>query len=390
LVALLALQGLVSPYLALAVMAPLGLMSTGLLLRPTTRPRGLALLGCLALATCLIAPWYAGYVVVVTTESGVLDRTPWADPAANLIDLPWGLIGERSPLGLPGPALLLILVGVVVRIMRPARHDAPAIPWAPAVYWTVAGALMMLPNYGLVGDQVIWLPRLWLARVIPGLEVVRFGQRLGVVGTIGLTLMAGVAFAECVRAFGALRRRRPAPALVWVAAGFVSLAAYGAYASGIGLTKDRAKPLPRDYPLMPATPQDDVTAASLRGTTGAVLELPVLIPDKQGQTLRLHATAMYRSTLHWRPLLNGYSIYQPAEHEQRMQLAERLPGPWALTSLQRTSDLRYVVVRLARLTPQERAPWLEIAARPDHPVWRSLPASRGELLFEVRSDPGPR
>jgi hypothetical protein len=386
---LLALQALVSPYLALAVMAPLGVLAVVRLPRSATRPRGLALLGCLAVASCLIAPWYAGYAVVVAADPTVLGRTPWSAPGADIVDLPWGLIGERSPLGLPGPSLLLIVVGVVARLGRRLRQDiAPPIPWAPAVYWTVAGALLMLPNHGVIGDQVIQLPRLWLAHAMPGSEVVRFGQRLGVIGTIGLALLVGVAFGECVRAVGAVwRGGRPAPALVWAAAVLVSLAAYGSYATGIGLSKTRATPLPRRYALLAVTPPDDVTATSLRRAAGAVLELPADVPNRLGRTLGLHASAMYRSTFHWRPLLNGYTSYQPAGQAQRMAWADRLPGPGALAHLRRTTGLRHVVVRLAYLPPAQQARWLEIAERTDDPIWRSLPASPRELVFEIRDDP---
>jgi hypothetical protein len=280
-------------------------------------------------------------------------------------------------------------VGVVARLGRRLRQDiAPPIPWAPAVYWTVAGALLMLPNHGVIGDQVIQLPRLWLVHAMPGSEVVRFGQRLGVIGTIGLALLVGVAFGECVRAVGAVwRGGRPAPALVWAAAVLVSLAAYGSYATGIGLSKTRATPLPRRYALLAVTQPDDVTATSLRRAAGAVLELPADVPNRLGRTLGLHASAMYRSTFHWRPLLNGYTSYQPAGQAQRMAWADRLPGPGALAHLRRTTGLRHVVVRLAYLPPAQQARWLEIAERTDDPIWRSLPASPRELVFEIRDDP---
>ena len=386
---LLALQGLVSPYLAMAVFGPLGLLAILLLVRPASRPRGLGLLVCLVLAACLIAPWYAGYAVVVAADPTVLDRTPWSAAPKDLVALPWGLITERSPLGLAAPCLLLIAAGALARLTRTGRHDAGApIPWAPALFWAAAGLLMMLPSRGLVGGEVINLPRAWLAGLVPGLDVVRFGQRLGVVGTIGLALLAGVAFGECVRALRSLRGGRgPAPALVWTAAALVSLAAYGAYASGAWFPEGGVEPLPRRYRVMPVVRQDDMTAATLRAATGpgAVLELPVTVPDAPGRTLTLNARAMYRSTLHWRPLLNGYTSYQPAGHADRIFLAERLPKPWALARLRNTAGLRHVVVRFQWLTPSEREAWSALARRTDDPRWRLLPATRDELLFEIRT-----
>src|SRR5881397_77853 len=55
---------------------------------------------------------------------------------------------------------------------------------------------------------------------------------------------------------------------------------------------------------------------------------------------------MYRSTFHWRPLLNGYSSYYPAGFGERMTIADHLPDADALTTLRRETGLDAILVHL--------------------------------------------
>src|SRR5207245_10250730 len=70
---------------------------------------------------------------------------------------------------------------------------------------------------------------------------------------------------------------------------------------------------------------------------------------------RSQARAMYRSTFHWRPLLNGYSSYWPSAHPRRMQLARRLPDPDALQALRAETGLEMILVHAAEVGSAERA-----------------------------------
>jgi hypothetical protein len=94
------------------------------------------------------------------------------------------------------------------------------------------------------------------------------------------------------------------------------------------------------YPIKPAPALGPDTAV-LRAGRGPVLELPV--GDPRLGTLP-HATAMYRSTGHWRPLLNGYSSYYPRGFQELMERARQLPDPAILADLQRQTGLASVVV----------------------------------------------
>jgi len=110
----------------------------------------------------------------------------------------------------------------------------------------------------------------------------------------------------------------------------------------------------RGYPLVPAIGPNDPLVVALRNGQGPVLELPVStgIP-----TITRHARAMYAALWHWRPLLNGYASYWPAEFATRMAIAQRLPDPKALRLLRRTTGLATIVVHLDALDALPRASW---------------------------------
>jgi hypothetical protein len=96
-----------------------------------------------------------------------------------------------------------------------------------------------------------------------------------------------------------------------------------------------------EYPVA-AAPSSGAELAALRAGRGTVLELPIgpLQVDTES-----HARAMYRSTRHWRTLLNGYASYYPATFPARVDLARRTPDADALAELRRDAGLETIVVR---------------------------------------------
>jgi hypothetical protein len=74
---------------------------------------------------------------------------------------------------------------------------------------------------------------------------------------------------------------------------------------------------------------------------------------------------MYLSTLHWLPLVNGYSGHRPPSNELLASLAASLPDPAAARSLLQLNVARWLVVHLRRPGWGAR-PWqrlLEVRAR---------------------------
>src|SRR5262249_14424087 len=157
---------------------------------------------------------------------------------------------------------------------------------------------------------------------------------------MGLCVLAGLAFAECAR-----RLQRGRAFGVWAPRGLAVLvvaAFYGQYAHAIGSPAGlRRGPLPSSPPLAaaipptppPPPPRPSPRRPPLRGPGGPLLEPPA--PRLGGRSLAppANARAMYRSTFHWRSILNGYGGYWPAGFRERMMLARSLPDPAALAEL---------------------------------------------------------
>ena len=100
----------------------------------------------------------------------------------------------------------------------------------------------------------------------------------------------------------------------------------------------------------------------------------------------LDAPALYRATVHRRPLVNGYSSYFPAASRRRMDQVKRLPNPLALGLLRVETGLTTIVVHLTELDGTSRAAWEQAWAAPRADL---RPATReGDVLvFDVVATP---
>src|SRR5262249_40489559 len=74
-----------------------------------------------------------------------------------------------------------------------------------------------------------------------------------------------------------------------------------------------------------------------------VLELPVSTNVLDVTALETTTAAMVASTLHWRPLVNGYTGHPPPSSLLTMTLAQRLPDPAALATLRRITGIGWVI-----------------------------------------------
>jgi hypothetical protein len=239
-----------------------------------------------------------------------------------------------------------------------------------ASFWLLIGfTISLTPEMSWHGVPVR-LPHAWLASWFPLYRFLRQPTRLGIAGLVGVALLAGLAFAECER----LARRVRLPLLAPLLAVVVLSALYVQYARGFSWPFFR-RALPASYPIQAAIAASDPILPALRAASGPVLELPIE-PEAP-----LAAAAMYRSIFHWRPVVNGYSSYYPAEFPSRMALAQRLPDPAALASLDAATGLATVLVHVPLLPPRMRAPWLAaIAGRDD---LRMVARAGDDLLFAV-------
>ena len=108
---------------------------------------------------------------------------------------------------------------------------------------------------------------------------------------------------------------------------------------------------------------------------------------------------MLASSLHWRPLLNGYTAYVPSTHHFLQRLAQSLPDQRAIENLRRLTGLRWIVVHPDRLGRQQRQLWsltersgaLRIAAaKPDFRIYEvpTAPASGSWQAALLAERPG--
>ena len=171
--------------------------------------------------------------------------------------------------------------------------------------------------------------------------------RTGFVALIGLCLLTGLGFAACTaaavsRAPRLARAARLLLLLVWL------------------WTRVANAPWPLGgFPIAPAPVLGPERAILQRGS-GPVLELPVGPPDLETES---HAAAMYRSTTHWRTLLNGYSSYYPRGFRERVEMARQLPGAHALEFLRRETGLTTIIVRASGIPNPTIARWRDATDR---------------------------
>ena len=379
-------------YVAASVLAPLGLLSLGRLFRRGSRAAGLRLLVTIGLVLAVLAPIYAAHLAVRDANPDLARQTIWRFTLLPT-SLPWGPIAMRfqSPATVTVVSLLLIATGAVLRLLEPGARrgrgqgeeaPAPGLAWRACCLWVVAGLVFSLSPSLYWYKTPINLPPLVVSFVTPLYQVVRSPERLRIASLVGLSLLAGLAFAQCARRLPA--RGRLAPATRPLLAAAIAAAMYAQYAGGILVPAAvGARPLPHVYPLAAAitgrSPIDHLLARS----DGPLLELPV----GSGSDLfapTSHARAMYRSVFHWRPLLNGYDSYWPAGFAERMVLASRLPDPAALAALRDETSVELLLVHLSGLQPSQRAAWLALTDSPRRDDLRLAGRDGDDLLFEVR------
>ena len=382
-------QGLVDlVYLAPATMLPLLVLAGARLARQQTRAEGLRMLAVLALAGLVLVAIHWPWLALVRREPDLPMQTLWRLAGTFPLSLPWGVLGWLSPLAVPTVTLAVIALGAAKALHRRwhgarAPHDRL---WKHAALWAIVGTAISLPPQGRWGDTVVKLPLAFVRSYVPSLSFIRQPQRLGVVGLIGLALLAGVAFAELAAGLATAARSARARLLCSTLAIALALAMYVQYARCIGEPAVYGFPLSPTYPLRAAIDGRSTVLRVLRRSGGPTLELPLKPqPTSPGD----QAVAMYRSIFHWQPLLNGYASYYPRDFPELMTLAARLPDPHALQELRSKTGLRFVLVRLATDVSDDadeaaaRIAWRELAARRDRSDLQLQAADDDLMLFRV-------
>lgn len=336
-----ALQLLAGIYVAFELAVLLAAFAPALVLEARRHGRSgvapLAGLAVGALALGVVAPAY-----LRVRASGTLP--PLADALAHVTTtspepaavLHWLLDDLSLPLAVL--ALVGLLAGPAPLHLRLALLLAAYLGFALG-----AGTrLSLVPGSGLPSLYELAM------RLVPGFAGMRSSSRFVLVALLALDLLAGLGAARVL----ALVRQR-------FAARGARLAAALACAAAVLLVVTRS---PRPPLPLVTVPLGGVAFAAhgwlqKHGAGGAVLDVPVMKSSMDGMALLATGRAMLGSTLHFLPLLNGYTGHPPAGSHLVLTLAQRLPDPAAFAALCAIAPPRWVVVHGGLLHGDEPAAW---------------------------------
>ncbi len=220
--------------------------------------------------------------------------------------LPW--LTRWNEVLFPGFVALGLGVAGVAAGLRPNERHRETI-------WMYAGV-------GLLALWASFGPTAGFYRVLyavfPAFTLMRAPSRFGVVVLAACVVLSGIGIAVA-------RRRR------WLAS---PLAAALLIAVVIG-----EHVVPLEFQAVPAPEPAYLALAAL--PDGAVLELPVY--SARAQFIR--AKYMLASTIHWKPIVNAYSDYIPADFDARMEVLGGFPSREAFRQLAH-DRVRYAVFHL--------------------------------------------
>ena len=281
--------------------------------RNATFATALALGAIVAIAIVLPASWpYMGLARVGAFGRGLEQARPFSANLAAYIASPayahrWMLRFLPPWREVLFPGFIAIAFGVAgVALARDQRHrEFVAIYGGAALLaaWASFG-----PGAGLYA---------WIYSAVPVMSLLRAPARLGIVVTLCLVVLTGLAVA-------AVLARTQRPNLLAAALIFAAIA-------------EHVIP-PQRWPA--ALSVEPVYRALAAQPRGPVIELPLYSTDIGVQG---NAKYMLTSTAHWMPLVNGYSDSVPADFRTNARILAEFPSVDAFRILQ-SLGVRYVVV----------------------------------------------
>jgi hypothetical protein len=247
------------------------------------------------------------------SDAGMYSAT-WSDYLSTPSRLMFSLWSHRF---FQGTALFPGAVGLALTAVALASGDA----------FRDSRARMCLA-VGLAGVALSFGPRMpgyaLLYTVVPVLRAIRATARFGYLATLSVAALAG---------FGVVRLRGSTPARVWPGLALVLVLAASAelLVAPLGLT--RFDGIPPVYAHLPHDASTRVVEIPFFGSTSA----------------QFHASYMLNSTAHWRPIVNGYSGFQPPSFYQHAQVLQGFPDD-ASRALLRELGITHVFVHTTQLS----------------------------------------
>ncbi len=284
----------------------------------------------------------------------------WLDPGpyAGLPHTRWlrTHLEDREPL-FPGLVFLAAGIGGLGLALR--RRSAAALSCGTLA---VLGALLASGAEWSFGGTTLPGP-FGLVRLLPGGELLRTPSRFGVLGILGLDLLAALALTAWLPRGGSARSRRSKALAV---AALALWAVAEAWPVGLASLVKPAPPFPPAVGWLRSAPP------------GVALELPWTEATES-------AVYVYWSTAHWQRLVNGYGSFDPPGNFALGLLGQRFPTEYTARQL-RAAGVRYVVIHTDRLRAEARARLPQLVL----PEKVALAAQLGpDLVYEIDPE-GPR
>lgn len=214
-------------------------------------------------------------------------------------------------------------------------------PWRGRRWPLVVGVVVAAVGVGaacgptiVVGSHAIASPYRLLARWVPGLSSIRSVVRFLLPAQVGMTLLAGLGVGRV--------SRRLSPATGWLVAVVLAAAVLRSYA-----------PLPAM--AVQRQPIGDAVPPEYRWLAEHGDGLPLVEIGRR--TMAAEARRMLLSTVHWLPIVGGYSAYTSTSATFLYGIADRLPNEGALQDLVDWVDVGWVLVHRDELAPAVATRW---------------------------------
>ena len=235
------------------------------------------------------------------------------------------LLGTWSDVLYPGTIALLGGIAALVMGRKAAPRNGHG---DDVVFYAGLGAIACWASFGPKGGLYTVLHE-----SIVLFSWLRAPARIGIVVTLALCVLAGMAIDRLVRS---LRRGQ------LITGALVVVALADLFVAPLDLRD--APPLPQAYRVLAQVPY------------GPVAEFPFFYRSIDAHR---HAEYMLWSTFHWRPLINGYSDYIPPEFSKMLIPISSFPTPESFGILHRLSA-RYVIFHI---NLYHHLAWKDVAER---------------------------
>ncbi|MFY9826712.1 MAG: hypothetical protein WAM82_35470 [Thermoanaerobaculia bacterium] len=235
-----------------------------------------------------------------------------------------------------------------------SRREGPRDVWARGL--ALSGLVCLALSLSVVYEP--------LMRVIPGISGMRVPARFGAFVSFTVVYFAA-------RGIDALLRRLPGPRLrAAVVGGLVAVLA--------------VELAPRASDWEPLTKEEDMPEVYSwirdQPTVHSLIELPIHQDIRENQVL-------YASTVHWKPVANGYSGYVPASHQALFKRIHFLPGPGGLDLL-RSLWITHMLIHARRADRAEEVrDWEARFATGPNPQVERVYAADGFYVYRVLAAP---